>query len=537
MMRYCFYLWLRLGNNKFENLREFLILPSKRTLQIFREHHVPEGDGYRRDVFLQLQKLWSDVSKSRADWDCILSWDATGYAKKIKFDKHSGKLMGFACSPESFSVHHMYANKVWRSHSYSVSTLTQSRLHFVLITHQVCCFLVSSPELDIKIRFPVAYYHCSTLDSEDIRRQWEEVMHGLDSIGLNVVALVCDGASEHAKFFNLVLEDFADEDPTLLVRRGGAWAVSDAPHLMKKFRNNWMSSGLKAKHTRLLSLEDNFIMWDIMAAVYKLATTLEDGTSRMFRSLQKLTWDVIEPCSIMKLRVSLATVPFSKPVRDFVRCNINQVSHLAQVRVQDVEATLEFMTAVDELWQIMNSRVPITWSEEVDDNGNAIGLRDKCNTDKGFTLHFFAKKFGVSVNYLIEVSGLESGDSVPAPGTELIVDRLDRLVQIASFFMKWKTQVDSQIHLTKKQRERMFITHWLYDDLRRCCFSLVGLMKMYVTKSNRKWIPRRFNQDPIESVFGQIRNLAGSNSNMTFQEVDIGFSELRALGLKKIIRT
>ena len=194
-----------------------MVLPSKRTLQLFKSR-IPKGDGFHRGVFKELKKLWAPGIRSIEDRDCILSWDATGYAKMIQFNKHTGVLEGFSFDPEAFCMHQMFANKV-------------------------NCFMVTSPQRKIRVKFPVAYYHVSTLDSATIRRQWCQVMAGLDSIGLNVVGLVCDGASEHSKFFNMMLEEISVHDPSILVRVGNTWVISDPPHLVKKFRNNWLSSG------------------------------------------------------------------------------------------------------------------------------------------------------------------------------------------------------------------------------------------------------------------------------------------------------
>ena len=118
------YLWLRLGNRKFEKLREVLILPTRRTLQVMK-NRIPHGSGFQPRLFEQLRLLWSKFVTSKKDWDCILSWDATGYKRSIKFDKVNGLLTGFGAHPESFSMHNMFSEKV--------STVTN--FIFVLIIH------------------------------------------------------------------------------------------------------------------------------------------------------------------------------------------------------------------------------------------------------------------------------------------------------------------------------------------------------------------------------------------------------------------
>ena len=509
VLRYCFFLWLSLGNSKFEKLRDVLVLPSKRTLQLFKSN-VPQGDGYRQTVFNELGKLWGIKAKEVKDWDCILSWDATGYAKTMSFNKYTGVLEGFSYDPESFSMHQLFSNKV-------------------------NCFLVSSPEINNNIRFPIAYYHTTSLNSAIIRQQWSEVMTGLDSIGLRVISCVCDGASEHAKFFNLILESTSIYDPSIAIRLRQMWVVSDPPHLIKKFRNNWLSSGDNDFHTKRLEIDGNHIGWSVMDGTRTVSTTLPDGTQRCFQSLPKLNYDVVHPSSIQKLRVSLAAIPFSVSVQQFVRDNIDRVATEAKVNVNDVKATLKFSDRVNELFRIMNSREPITWSDENDQDGVPIGFRDKCDTTHGFNLNWFSEKYGVSVDSMKKFSGLPSGESVPALGSSLLIDRPKVLLEVADYFKSWKTSVNNLNGYTKTQRSKMFITHWLYDDLRRTCYSMVELLHHYVKGTDRVWILRRFTQDPIESLFGQIRSLNGSNTNLDRIGVDHGFSEIRSKLLKKLI--
>ena len=199
--------------------------------------------------------------------------------------------------------------------------------------------MVSSPEKDIRVNFPIAYFHCSKLDSAVVKKQLFSVMDGLEWAGLNVVAWVCDGASEHAKMFKSILKQVGDQDPDLKVRRDGIWVVSDTPHLGKKFRNNFKSSGQREFDTKMLRHNGSYIMWDIIRATHTVATTLEDGSCRLPRCLHKLNWDAVAPTSIMKLRVNLAMIPFSVEVQGFIRRNINRVAKEAGVRVRDVRLT------------------------------------------------------------------------------------------------------------------------------------------------------------------------------------------------------
>ena len=496
-----------MGNRKFEKLRDVLVLPSKRTLQIMKSK-IPNGSGYQRHLYEKLRLLWSKVANDPEDWDCIVSWDATGYKKTLKFNKHTGGLIGFGDHPESFSMHQMFSNKV-------------------------NCFMVSSPQQDIEINFPVAYYHCSTLDSSVVRQQLFEVMHGLEWAGLNVVSWVCDGASEHAKMFKSTLKQFDDLHTDLKVRRDNIWAISDSPHLGKKFRSNWKSSGQKEWDTKMLRFRGSYIVWDIIRATHKVATTSEDGTCRFPRCLHKLTWDVVDPSSIQLLRVNLALIPFSKEVQEFTERNIHRISREAGVRIQDVRLTLTYMRLVNELFQIMNSREPISWTEEDDGTGTPIGLRDKLDTTHNLTLSAYSDKYGVSIKTLKTVTGLPHSHSAPEPNSVIFIDRLKILEDICQYFRVWKESITNLNQFSKAEKQCMFISHWLYDDLRRTCLGMVGVVRQNIPKTKRRWVPRRFSQDPIESLYSQIRGLSGSNNSMNTIDVDMGISEIRALIFSK----
>ena len=83
-----------MGKSNFDKLRDVLILPSGRTLRMYRDKHVPEGSGVSKVILKQLRRQFEDQSTPR--YEVILSWDATGYAKSLFYDdKHSGELKGF----------------------------------------------------------------------------------------------------------------------------------------------------------------------------------------------------------------------------------------------------------------------------------------------------------------------------------------------------------------------------------------------------------------------------------------------------------
>ena len=56
---------------------------------------------------------------------------------------------------------------------------------------------------------------------------------------------------------------------------------------------------------------------------------------------------------------------------------MNAVAAEAGVGVDEVEACLKYMGLANELFNVMNCKEPVTWSDELDNSGQPIGLRDK----------------------------------------------------------------------------------------------------------------------------------------------------------------
>ena len=134
--------------------------------------------------------------KTDEDRDMLLIWDAMGYNAGIRYDKHSGKLVGFAEDFQFGLCVQRFANKV--------NVLS-----------------VVSPQQGIKINFPICHHHVNVLHSVQIYKQVMDVVDRLYNISaVRIVGLICDGASEHTKFFRMVLDGAASKSPNRSVYMG-----------------------------------------------------------------------------------------------------------------------------------------------------------------------------------------------------------------------------------------------------------------------------------------------------------------------------
>ena len=83
-------------------------------------------------------------------------------------------------------------------------------------------------------------------------------------------------------------------------------------------------------------------------------------------------------------------------------------------------------------------------------------------------------------------------------------------------------------HLSRSEKQRMFITHQLHGDLQRTCHSMYDIVQCYVYGNvSRNWIPKRFSQDTVESFFSEVRQSAGGNTDSCRQNVENSIASRR----------
>ena len=137
-----------------------------------------------------------------------------------------------------------------------------------------------------------------------------------------------------------------------------------------------------------------------------------------------------------------------------------------------------------------------------------------------FNLKWISKQYGVSIIRLEEISGLTRDDIIPQ-GVKIRFNRPSRWIVISKWFSDWEDWINSLPDLTRSQKGRMFITHQLHGDLQRTCHSKYDIMNEYVLgNTNRRWVPRRFSQDPLESFFSEIRQSGGGSVDSYREHVD-----------------
>ena len=228
VLRFMLHLWESMGEKNFRLLdkEKVLVLPSKRHL-VRLQTKIARLDAIDPSIYMMLRDIVDKKVKTPEDREMLLIWDAMGYNAGIRYDKHSGQLIGFAEDFHFGLCVQRFANKV--------NVLS-----------------VVSPQEGFEIHFPIAHHHVNTLTSVQIYEQVLAVVENLYNLAaVTVVGMICDGASEHTKFFRIVLDGAASRSPDLNVYMGHpcdesvkVFSISDVPHLIKKGRGSLYRSGV-----------------------------------------------------------------------------------------------------------------------------------------------------------------------------------------------------------------------------------------------------------------------------------------------------
>ena len=127
----------------------------------------------------------------------------------------------------------------------------------------------------------------------------------------------------------------------------------------------------------------------------------------------------------------------------------------------------------------------------------------------------------MSIAHLEEITGLNRNDIIPK-GFKIRFNRPNRWIAISEWFSDWERWIISLPDLTRSQKSRMFITHQLHHgDLQRTCHSMYDIINEYVSgNTRRRWVPRRFSQDPLESFFSEIRQSGGGSVDSYREHID-----------------
>ena len=202
------------------------------------------------------------------------------------------------------------------------------------IANHALAFLVRG--LKNKWKQPVGYFLSSgPVSASMLRSLTRNCIEKLQSIGLNVKAIVCDQGSNNRSFVEKA-EKVSPDSPFFRVNSENIYVIYDPPHLVKNIRNNLMKHGF--------SHDGNSIDWIYIAKFY------EFDKSNPVRMAPNLTDNHINLRPFAAMRVNLATQVLSHSVA----AGISTLCALGKLD-SDASHTAKFIEQVDQMFNAFNS--------------------------------------------------------------------------------------------------------------------------------------------------------------------------------------
>lgn len=290
--------------------RTFMKLPCERTLyDYFHIYDVDEGVKFDfiNEVSQQVKNL-KNYSYQRFH---ILMCDEIVISEKIVQKKSTGEVIGY-CKLNEVQTEMMELQRKLESEAQELKNqpITEPQ-----ITKKMLSFMIKGTANSVLST--VAFFSVHNLTREDLYQHTMEVIFCLESAGIGVVCLVCDGSNVNRGFLQMlppihktdsgVVYDtpnpFAPERPIFL--------ISDPSHLIKTTRNGLESSGKKKK--RLLTKNGEEMTWDTIIRLFQLKA------DQTIKQLHKLKPECVYLNGFSRMRVNFACRVISQSVASVLK--------------------------------------------------------------------------------------------------------------------------------------------------------------------------------------------------------------------------
>ena len=237
MIKWCLSIRLK-SSRAYETMREFLTLPSSRTLRDYT-HYIKASTGFQPEVTEQLMNEAKLDTREDFEKAIVLVFDEVKLKDSLVYDKHGVRIIGFV------DVGNVNNDLL----SFEQSCQDSSSVEPQVAKHMLV-FMVRG--LFIPLNFPYAQFATRNLSADLIFPLVWETVQKLEAGGFKVVAINSDGASSNRKFYHMHLSPTAvtTEDSTVVYKTKNPYAdedrdiyfFSDVPHLIKTIRNCWSNS-------------------------------------------------------------------------------------------------------------------------------------------------------------------------------------------------------------------------------------------------------------------------------------------------------
>lgn len=426
---------LKQNPKTFRYLSKLFYLPSTETLQkVIR--HIPIKTGICKAI---LDNMRFRISKLNNPTDkyCILLFDEMSLQPGLYFSKYEDIVDGFV------------DNGFDRKNE---------------VADDVLVWMLRSVSNQNTWKQPLGYTFCkSTTSSEDIVRQFKNIVREVHDTGFVIVASICDqGATNVKSIRQLITDSKRDAFHTGTELRSDIICIDnniivplyDPPHLLKCIRNNLLTKNLKFE----IESTKRTAKWSHILDAYYI-----DCSRAPWRLMPKLSDSHVIPSKIKKMKVSCCTQVFSKTVASTIMTmsEDGSVSKCKQFKmVAEAEDTGLLLGFFDELFDSINGG---TRNRQYKQMRLKTSTGDECQQEKVWDK-------ALRVLNSMEFEKRKSSDQAkPA-----VLQNFILTIQNFKFLRK---------HL-----------------------GVLGF---------GSFATRAFNQDPLENFFGQVRQHGARNTNPT----------------------
>lgn len=227
MIRWCLYLQHK-SSGCYSTLRNsgVLTLPSDRTLRDYR-HASSSTSGFSVETDKELlEAVRQQKPHHLANYVGVIL-DEMHVKEGLFFDKNTGSLVGYSDLGEMNNLLSDYEEQ------YNSSGRTPRPLGKLMLVFMIRGLFTS-------LKFPYIQYPAASVKGEHIFPLVRQVIKHLSILGLRVMTITCDGASDNRKMFAMFNSNADLSYKTINVyseEKEEVFFISDPPHLVKTIRN------------------------------------------------------------------------------------------------------------------------------------------------------------------------------------------------------------------------------------------------------------------------------------------------------------
>ena len=244
-----------LVSGAYEHLRRsgFIKLPHRTILNKYTGF-ASSGGGFNVEIIKRLCEDSDITNMKRHEKQVILLFDEMKIKSGLVYRKSSGRVIGFTELGDMNNELNEFEKCMTDNKPKELGTY-------------VLCFMVSG--LVKRLCFPVGYFSSQGFDSAQLFPIVWQAIRVLETVGFQVAAVFCDGASPNRRFYRIhELADGENKSPDGAVywiynrfdKRRKICLFCDIPHLLKTIRNNFENShGHNNKRNLMVSELNNFV--------------------------------------------------------------------------------------------------------------------------------------------------------------------------------------------------------------------------------------------------------------------------------------